>query len=144
VILFAAILLVMVLQVTFRYVLAAPLTWTEELARYLYIWACWLGAPVALRRGNHITITVVSARLTPGLGRVVALGTQLLALTFLVQLTLQGTILTIKSHSLEAITLPIPWSVIYAAAPLSALTMILNFLEAAWTCLTRPAQEAAP
>jgi TRAP-type C4-dicarboxylate transport system permease small subunit len=64
-----AILVTMVLQVTFRYVLNAPLVWTEELARILYIWACYLGAPVALRRGNHVTIVFVSERLPRPLGR---------------------------------------------------------------------------
>jgi TRAP-type C4-dicarboxylate transport system permease small subunit len=130
--LFVAILIIMVLQVTFRYVLATPLIWTEELARYLYVWACWLGAPVALRRGNHISIAVVSDRLSPRLGRAAALGTQALALVFLAQLTLQGTILTVKSHTLDAITLPIPWSVIYVAAPISAVLMMLETVRAMW------------
>jgi hypothetical protein len=37
--LLAAIFAIMVLQIAFRYVLNAPLVWTEEAARYLYIWA---------------------------------------------------------------------------------------------------------
>lgn len=130
--LFMAILVTMVFQVTFRYVLNAPLVWTEEFARILYIWACWLGAPVALRRGNHIIIAVVSDRLPRRLGRLVALGTQGAALVFLAQLTIQGTILTVKSHSLDAITLPIPWSVIYVAAPISAALMILETMRTMW------------
>lgn len=130
VVLFVAILLVMVLQVAFRYVLNAPLTWTEELARYLYIWACWLGAPVALRRGNHIAIAFVSDRVPRGVGRIIAVVTQAAALVFLSQLTIQGSILTVKSHSVEAITLPIPWSAIYVAAPFSAVLMILETARA--------------
>ncbi len=130
--LFMAILVTMMLQITFRYLLATPLTWTEELARYLYVWACWLGAPVALRRGNHILVAVLSDRLPRRLGRLVALGTQFAAVVFLAQLTIQGTILTVKSHSLDAITLPIPWSVIYVAAPLSAALMILETVRAMW------------
>jgi TRAP-type C4-dicarboxylate transport system permease small subunit len=142
--LFMAILVTMVLQVTFRYVLAAPLTWTEELARYLYIWACWLGAPVALRRGNHIVITVVSERLPPRLGRIVGLGTHAMALFFLMQLAIQGTILMVRSHTVEAITLPIPWSMIYVAAPVSAVLMLLETIQAAWRILGHRTQEARP
>jgi TRAP-type C4-dicarboxylate transport system permease small subunit len=130
--LFVAIFITMVLQIAFRYLLATPLTWTEELARYLYIWACWLGAPVALRRGNHILITVVSDRLPHRLGRLVALGTQAAALVFLAQLTIQGTILTVRSHTVDAITLPIPWSAIYIAAPISAVLMVLETVRAMW------------
>jgi TRAP-type C4-dicarboxylate transport system permease small subunit len=141
--LFVAILAVMVLQVTFRYVLNAPLTWTEELARYLYIWACWLGAPVALRRGNHIAIAFVGERIPSGLGRLVALVTQVAALVFLVQLTVQGGILTVKSHSVEAVTLPIPWSAIYVAAPISAVLMILETVRAMWLGPARSGEEVA-
>ncbi len=140
VLLFMAILVTMVLQVTFRYVLSTPLTWTEELARYLYIWACFLGAPVALRRGNHVTIVFVAERLPRSLNRPVALGCQVLALVFLVQLAIQGAILTVRSHTVEAITLPIPWSAIYLAAPLSAVLMILEMIEAVWRTLLGAAE----
>jgi len=139
--LFVAILLVMVLQVAFRYALNAPLTWTEELARYLYIWACWLGAPVALRRGNHIAIAFVSDRVPRPVVRIMALVTQVAALVFLAQLTVQGGILTVKSHSVEAITLPIPWSAIYVAAPISAVLMILETVRAMWLGPTQSGEE---
>jgi TRAP-type C4-dicarboxylate transport system permease small subunit len=142
--LFMAILVTMVLQVTFRYVLAAPLTWTEELARYLYIWACWLGAPVALRRGNHIVIAVVSERLPSRLGRIVGLGTHAMALFFLAQLAIQGTILAVRSHTVEAITLPIPWSMVYVAAPVSAVLMLMETIQAAWRILEHRTPEAQP
>jgi TRAP-type C4-dicarboxylate transport system permease small subunit len=128
--LFVAILVTMVLQIFFRYVFSAPLTWTEELARYLYIWACWLGAPVAMRRGNHVVITVLSERLPRRVAQVAALTTQAIALFFLFELAYQGTLLTIRSHTVNAITLPIPWSMIYIAAPLSAILMILETAEA--------------
>jgi TRAP-type C4-dicarboxylate transport system permease small subunit len=124
--LFAAILVVMILQVTSRYVFNSPLVWTEELARILYIWACYLGAPVALRRGNHVTIVFVAERLPRSVARLVGLGIQGASLIFFLQLAILGAILTAKSHSIEAITLPIPWSFIYAAAPLSAVLMILQ------------------
>ena len=54
--LLAAIFVILILQIAFRYVLNAPLVWPEEAARYLYIWVCYLGAAVALRRGSHIVI----------------------------------------------------------------------------------------
>jgi TRAP-type C4-dicarboxylate transport system permease small subunit len=141
--LFVAILAVMVLQVTFRYALNAPLTWTEELARYLFIWACFLGAPVATRRGNHVTIAFVSDRLPRGLGRAVTAGIQVLSLVFFVQLAIQGAVLTVRSHTVEAITLPIPWSLIYLAVPLSAVLMILQTVEGGWRALRQERQEAS-
>jgi TRAP-type C4-dicarboxylate transport system permease small subunit len=34
-----------------------------------------------------------------------------------------------RTHTIEAITLPIPWSAIYAAAPVGATIMLLQTLE---------------
>jgi TRAP-type C4-dicarboxylate transport system permease small subunit len=139
--LFVAILVVMILQVAFRYVLNTPLVWTEELARILFIWACYLGAPVATRRGNHVTITFVLERLPKGPGRVVALGIQAVSLVFFLQLAILGAVLAARSHTVEAITLPIPWSLIYLAVPLSAALMILQTLDVGWNGLQGAGQE---
>jgi TRAP-type C4-dicarboxylate transport system permease small subunit len=127
--LLAAIFAIMILQIGFRYLLNAPLVWTEEAARYLYIWACYLGAAVALRRGNHIVIALVLDRLPRRLGNAVALGTQALALLFLGAVVVLGADLVARTHTVEAITLPIPWSAIYAAAPAGAALMLLQTLE---------------
>jgi TRAP-type C4-dicarboxylate transport system permease small subunit len=142
--LFMAILVTMVLQIFFRYIFNAPLIWTEELARYLYIWACWCGAPVAMRRGNHVVITVLAERLPRRVAQVIALTTHAIALFFLLQLAFQGTLLAMRSHTVEAITLPIPWSMIYVAAPISAVLMILETTEAVSRTLARPEKEIKP
>ena len=40
-----------------------------------------------------------------------------------------------KTHDVLAITLPIPWSAIYLAAPVGATLMALQTLEMAWQTL---------
>jgi len=135
--LLAAIFVIMLLQIAFRYVLNAPLVWTEEAARYLYIWACYLGAAVALRRGNHIVITLALERLPARLGALVTLGSQALALAFFAALAVEGVRLMARTHTVLAITLPIPWSVIYAAAPIAGTLMFLQTLEALSGALAR-------
>lgn len=137
--LLASIFVIMLLQVAFRYLLNQPLTWTEELARYLYIWACYLGAAVALRRGHHIVIGLVHDRLPAAVATAVTVGTQLLALAFLAGLAVQGARLAAATHTVLAITLPIPWSAIYAAAPVAAILMLLQTLEGLRASLTRGA-----
>lgn len=46
-------------QVLFRYIFRAPPFWTEEAARYLFIWASYIGAAYAFKKKEHITLTVV-------------------------------------------------------------------------------------
>lgn len=46
-----------------RYVFDHPLVWVEELAAILFLWLVSLGAVIALRRGEHMRMTVVVGRL---------------------------------------------------------------------------------
>jgi TRAP-type C4-dicarboxylate transport system permease small subunit len=41
------------LEVVIRYVLNAPLSWTEEIARFALVWLAMLASAVAARRGVH-------------------------------------------------------------------------------------------
>lgn len=52
--------------VTARYVFHAPLVWSDELASILFLWLSMLGAVVALRRGEHMRMTGLVSRVSPG------------------------------------------------------------------------------
>lgn len=47
-------------QVVMRFVFNDSPSWTEEVARYMFIWQIWLGASAGLREGNHIRLTLIS------------------------------------------------------------------------------------
>jgi TRAP-type C4-dicarboxylate transport system permease small subunit len=46
-------------QVVFRYVLMAPLSWSEELARFLLLWLASLSAAYAFKLKSHFALTFV-------------------------------------------------------------------------------------
>ena len=48
-----------------RYVLHAPLIWSDELASILFLWLAMLGAAVAFRRSEHMRMTAVVASAQP-------------------------------------------------------------------------------
>ena len=48
--------LVTLAQVIFRYVVAQPLPWSEELARYCFVWIVFLGGAIGLSRGIHLGV----------------------------------------------------------------------------------------
>lgn len=50
---------VSLLQVVFRYFLRISLPWSEELARYLFIYTTYLGSVIGVSRNIHIDITAV-------------------------------------------------------------------------------------
>nr|WP_272212822.1 TRAP transporter small permease subunit [Marinicella sp. W31]MDC2878744.1 TRAP transporter small permease subunit [Marinicella sp. W31] len=51
--------IVILIQVFFRYVLNDALAWTEELARFLMLWMVSLMAPTAFRHGGFISIDTI-------------------------------------------------------------------------------------
>lgn len=56
--------LVALLQVFFRYVMNASLSWPEEFARWAFVWVVFLGMALAYRRDSHISIDTI-VRLLP-------------------------------------------------------------------------------
>lgn len=84
----AAILVVAEIVVLFagvvsRYVLHAPLIWSDELASMLFLWLATLGAVVAFRRSEHMRMTALVASAGPRLRAYLDLVAICAALAFL-------------------------------------------------------------
>ena len=60
---------VVFLQVASRFVLKLPIEWSEEMARFLFIWFCWLGCSYATVSFHHIRITAHLRFLPPALAK---------------------------------------------------------------------------
>lgn len=56
---FGGMTLIIFLQVVSRYVLKSPLSWSEELARYLFVWVSYIGSVIAARQGQHIGVELL-------------------------------------------------------------------------------------
>jgi tripartite ATP-independent transporter DctM subunit len=58
-------IVVLLAGVTCRYLLRAPLVWSDELASMLFLWLAMLGSVVALRRGEHMRMTALVGKASP-------------------------------------------------------------------------------
>ena len=63
-VLVVALAVVVFLQVFNRFVLKAPLAWSEDLAMLLFQWVAFLGAAVGVKRMRHFGIELVVRRLS--------------------------------------------------------------------------------
>ncbi|WP_308916492.1 TRAP transporter small permease [Jannaschia sp. LMIT008] len=70
-------------QVFWRYVLSNPLPWPEEAARFLMLWMTGLVAPTALRRGGFVAIDTIQLALPPRVGLVLSLVLSVLSVVVL-------------------------------------------------------------
>lgn len=53
------ILIVITMQVVWRYVFNNSLSWTEELGRYIYAWTIFIGSAIALHEETHIRVDML-------------------------------------------------------------------------------------
>ncbi len=81
----AMMVVAILIQVFYRYVLGNPLAWPDEAARFAMLWMTGLMAPTAFRRGGFVALDVVTNYLGGTVLRV--LGLILLILSLVVLLT---------------------------------------------------------
>ena len=135
------------LQVFTRYVLNAPLSWTEELARILFIWITFIGAAVIAKRSGHISIDFVTNLLPPGARRWVLVVANAASVAILLLLGVKGVALLRITGISASPALGIPWAYVYAAFPVGMFLMAARYAGALVRLLRRPVetgQEASP
>jgi TRAP-type transport system small permease protein len=116
-------------QVFFRYFLGSPLTWSDELARYLFVWCAFLGWIVAARRRTHLGVDVLATRVAPRVAAALHLLGALAALAFAAVLAFYGVRVTARNLDVETTTLFFTIGIVYAIVPLAALAVALHALE---------------
>ncbi|MDR2111793.1 MAG: TRAP transporter small permease [Candidatus Accumulibacter sp.] len=115
-------------QVLSRFVLKAPLSWTEELSRFALIWLTFIAASVALREGGHFVVDLVSRRLPPGPRKYYHKLILLVELVFVTVLFYTGYQIVPVAHMQESAALDIHMSYVYLAIPCGAALMMINTL----------------
>jgi C4-dicarboxylate transporter DctM subunit len=61
----ASTVILTVIQVFFRYVVGDPLSWSEELARWLFVWTVYLGWPLLISKKKHMRLEFLLGRVGP-------------------------------------------------------------------------------
>jgi TRAP-type C4-dicarboxylate transport system permease small subunit len=117
---------VVLLQVVFRYLLNFPLFWTEEFARYCLVWASLLGSAVAVKRGQHIAVTILVERFPPALNRAFKI-LALISVAVILSIILWGGIQLVSITQAQiSPALRVSMSVPYLAVPVGAALMLLH------------------
>jgi len=98
VILLAAVMVLTVLVgVFFRYVLHNSLSWSEELARYLMIWAALLSISIGIKDKEHVGIQLIIRNIPIKYARILNFLVNVIILFFLSVLSYKGMYIAIKA-----------------------------------------------
>lgn len=132
ILIFTLLVFAVVWQILSRYILSRPSTITEELARFLLIWLATFGASYTFIERGHLSIDLISERLSL-LGRAKLQNClSLVTAAFGVILTFGGCLLVYRMFELNQLTpaLEIPMAIIYLAAPINGLIILFySFFE---------------
>ena len=126
--LLAAMTVVVFLQVLFRYVLDAPLDWSEELATFTFAWMVLLGAGVGLKYDQHPSLDVFRSRFPAVLQKAAGLLVNLSIIFMLIVLCVYGWNLTMTMKMQTMAALGYSVSFIYIILPVSSLIMLFHML----------------
>jgi TRAP-type C4-dicarboxylate transport system permease small subunit len=62
--------IIILAQIIMRYIFSNSLSWSEELARYMFLWISWVGASYAVREHAHLRVEIL-ANMCKGKNRVI-------------------------------------------------------------------------
>lgn len=115
-------------QVVARYIFNAPFSWSEELARYLFLWVVFLGASQAMRRHEHIAVGLLIDRLPLRLRQMVIVLLNGLIASFLAVLVLQGWKIVGVVAPLKSIALKVTMAVVYLPLVVGGAIMFVRIV----------------
>jgi len=119
-------------QVVFRYLLQAPLAWSEELARFLLMWMASLSAAYAFKTRSHFALRFVVDRFNPSVQRAIGTFVTLLVASFLVIFAYQSLRFTMEVRNMSAPATQMSMAVPYSSALVGSVLMLYYVVVNWW------------
>ena len=124
IVLFIGMVLLVLAQVVARKFFE-PLVWSEELARYTFIWVAFIGWVIASRNKSHIRISLVTDRAGPLLKQALGIFSDLCVIVIALIFVIKGWKLVQNNLDIETVTLFFDFWLVYTIIPVSALATIV-------------------
>ena len=122
------------LQIIFR-IAGLPLRWTEEIARYLFVWIIYLAASKAVRQNRHLSVGILPLALKGKARQALSLVTNIITLVFFLVLSyncyfmLQRMNVRPQFAPASRINMMIPYSAPSFGAVLMTIRCLQNSIE---------------
>lgn len=125
-ILFTLLVLATTWQVFSRLVLNSPVTWSEELAKMLFVWLSFLGAALVYGERGHMAVEYVARKFDEKKERGFAIWTHVVSLVFaLIALVWGGWNAAMNAWSQNLTALPINIGSVYLVMPIAGVAIVL-------------------
>lgn len=128
-------------QVIFRYILKSPLSWSEELSRYLFVWVSFIGSVVAARRRQHVGVELLVNRFPPKAQALIRSLANLVTAAFFLIILYNVLKMWPKLMVQTTPALKLPMGYPYLGLAIGCGLMALSYLTEAIDGLRRPGKE---
>ncbi|MCG5102201.1 TRAP transporter small permease [Oceanobacillus alkalisoli] len=122
---------VIFLQVVMRYVLGSSLTWSEEIARYAFIWLIYIGVSYGVKKNRHLGVDAITMLFEKRGKLIIGLIANASFLIFSIVMTYYGFDIVLRVTR-ESAALQIPLSFVYAAPvvgmSLASIRLVQNMI----------------
>lgn len=119
---------VIFLQVFMRYILSDSLSWSEEVARYAFIWMIYIGVSYGVKKNKHLGVDAFSMLFEKKGKIIIGIIANLCFLLFVTVITYYGIdIVTKITRESAALQLPMKW--VYAAPVVGMILTTIRLLQ---------------
>ncbi len=126
---FLGMIIVLCLQIFFRYVLAAPLVWATPLSMFLFIWAIWFGGAAGIRDQTQVRVELAERYLPHGVKRLLMPGISLACALFLLIVIYKSFEIVELQSSAIYDTLPFTRDYLFMVVPVLGSVMALQSIR---------------
>lgn len=126
---FVIMVIVTFAQVLARFVFNNPISWSEEVARFLFVWITLVGAAHAVSFAKHFAVDFLFARLSPATQKWVNKLILLCVLAFALLMLGYGGYVTNFTRFQVSPALLLPMTIPYLCIPLSGLFIIIHIVR---------------
>ena len=124
------IVIMMSTHVFCRYVLRAPLTWTEECTRYMFIWFVFMGVSYGIRNDTHIRVNILELYV-PKLQPILTWFRNIVEAAFVIYLIPAGyyVIAQVTKRNQTSAGLHLPMQFVYGALELGLIFSLIRVIQ---------------
>lgn len=119
------------LQVIMRYIFKNSISWSEEFARYLFLWMIWVGASLATKEFRHLKAEFLENLIPKKVMDFISISALLLWLMFSLWLSYSSFFLTkdiYLSHQ-KSSAMQLPMFIPYASVPVGCTLMSIRLIQ---------------
>ncbi|WP_231514989.1 TRAP transporter small permease [Oceanobacillus salinisoli] len=124
-----AVLIVLATQIFSRQVLDAPITWSEQLARFLFVYVAYFAISSEIKSDGHVRIEFFFEKLPVKVRIIVHYIFQVMMAGVLILLGYIGFEMAMRKFPVEIVSLNISYVYMYMALPILSLLMLYRLIE---------------